>query len=61
MIVDNNIVVLTQMDIEILLFHTRSGYLNLVILVALYDIDRRGGGVCLHHPIVIEEIIEESR
>ena len=58
---DGQLVVLAHMNREVFLLHAGGCNFNLVVRIAFNDIDCGGGGVCLYQPIVVEEIIKQTR
>ena len=54
------VVVAVDADLEIVLAHTGRGYLYLVLLVGLKDVDGWCGGAVAHEQFVVEEIVENA-
>ena len=49
------------MDVEIVLRHTRGGHFDFVVFVTFDDIDGRRRNIGFYHPVVIKEIIKDTR
>ncbi len=59
---DDKVVVVVDLDLEVVLGHTRSGNLDLVILLFVEHVDCRSSKVVLtvgHPEIVVKEIVEQ--
>ena len=41
--------------------HTGSSQFNFVLFCCFEYVDGRGGGICFYHPIIVKEIIKNTR